>query len=220
MPATEPVGWTRVYAAGGWTERTLARDFTAYPSPWRDTSRIGRYVGLADVTVPAGQITIRLHSDAQGPRSTALQPHSAAPQRYGRYSVRARMTSNGGGFRTAWTLWPENGRYPAGGSIAWPDGDITGAPSAFVHWASATGGKDSFTQPVQNSGWHTWTIEWSPGKVVFLVDDRHVGTATRGIPSTPMHWVLQCETAPGGSRPPARTVATIQIAWITMASRT
>ena len=219
MPAAEPTGWTRVYAADSWTEGTLARDFTAYPSPWRDTSRLGRYVGLADVTVPGGQLTIRLHSDAQGPRSTALQPLDGRAQLYGRYSVRARMTSNGPGFRTAWTLWPENGRYPAGGSIAWPDGAITSAPSAFVHWASASGGKDSFTQPVANSGWHTWTIEWSPGTVVFLVNGRHVGTTTRLVPSTRMHWVLQCETEPGGSRPSPRAVASVQIAWITMATR-
>ena len=56
---------------------------------------------------------------------------------------------------------------------------------------------------------------------MFLLDDAVVGTSTKLVPATPMHWVLQCETEIGSTAviPAAATVATIEVDWITMATK-
>jgi hypothetical protein len=66
-------------------------------------------------------------------------------------------------------------------------------------------GFSTATVPVE-SGWHTATIEWSPDNVTFILDDGAVGTIADSVPDTPMHWVLQVETAIDGGKP-ARDVA-------------
>ena len=222
MPATEPAGWTRVYSAEDWTGVDLNTAFAAYPANWPDTSKHGIYSAATNTTATPGLLTITLKTDQAGVhRVTALQPNAGKGQLYGRYSVRAKMDANGRGYKTAWLLWPDDGAWPAHGEIDWPEGNIPSAPSAFAHYASTAGGQDAFSQSVSNTGWHTYTIEWSPGRVVFYLDDKVVGVSTKLVPSTPMHWVLQCETelGAGAVTPPASTVATIQIDWITIATR-
>jgi hypothetical protein len=219
IPKGEPAGWTRVYGRDSWTGRNLARDFTAYPSRWRDTSTHGRYSGLANVSTKPGLLLVRLASDATGPRVTAIMPNLGEGQRNGRYSVRARMSAVGTGYKTSWVLWPDDERWPLRGSMAWPDGAITGAPTAISHWASPTGGQDTFSQPALNSDWHTYTTEWVPGRVRFYLDGTLVGSSTNKIPSTSMHWVLQSETVLGATPPRRGASATIEIDWITMATR-
>lgn len=219
MPTAEPAGWTRVYGRSDWTGRALTRDFTAYPARWRDTSHHGRYSGLSNVSTKPGLLVIRLASDSLGPRVTAIMPNLGKGQRSGRYSIRARMSAVGDGYKTTWVLWPDDERWPAHGSMAWPDGAITGAPTAIAHWALPRGGQDTFPQTALNSGWHTYTTEWVPGRVQFFLDGTLVGTSTNHVPSTSMHWVLQSETVLGRTPPSPTATATIEIDWITMAKR-
>jgi hypothetical protein len=217
MPAAEPSGWTRVYGRDSWAGRNLARDFTAYPTRWRDTSNHGRYSGLANVSTAPGLLVVKLGSDKTGPRVTAIMPNLGKGQRNGRYSVRARTSAVGTGYKTTWVLWPDDERWPLRGSMAWPDGAITGTPTAIVHWATPAGGQDTISQTASNTDWHTYTIEWTPGRAQFFLDGALVGTATNKIPATSMHWVLQSETILGATPPLPTASATIQIDWITMA---
>lgn len=219
MPTAEPAGWTRVYGRDTWTARTVSREFTAYPSRWRDTSNHGRYSGLAKVSVAPGLLVVKIGSDKTGPRVTAIMPNLGKGQRNGRYSIRARTAAVGAGYKTTWVLWPDDERWPLRGSMAWPDGAITGTPTAIVHWATPVGGQDTFSQTASNTDWHTYTIEWIPGRAQFFLDGVLVGTATNKIPATSMHWVLQSETVLGATPPLPTASATIQIDWITMAKR-
>ena len=47
--------------------------------------------------------------------------------------------------------------------------------------------------------WHTYTIEWSPGRVRYLLDDVVVLDSTEWVPTTPMRWQLQTETRGDGN---------------------
>ena len=222
MPVSEPNGWTRIYGVDDWTGAAMVDHFAAYPPTWSETSKHGMYSGYANTTVSPSLLTIKLLTDAAGiHRVTALQPNKGKGQLYGRYSVRARFNATDRGYKTAWLLWPDDGVWPGHGEIDWPEGNIPGNPSAFAHWASPTGGQDAFSQPLTGTNWHTYTTEWSPGKIVFLLDDAVVGTSTKLVPATPMHWVLQCETEIGSTAviPAAATVATIEVDWITMATK-
>lgn len=221
MPAVEPAGWTRVRGVTNWT----GAEFGSYPEPWFDTSNAGLYCGDKLTIATDSLLITRLATVGGQPRVTAITPGSGLPaQTFGRYSARARMWANGPGYKTAWLLWPDDNKWPSHGEVDFPEGPIgAGQDSAFLHYASATGGQVGFKMPAHlDSDWHTYTVEWSPDRVVFYLDDVVVGTATSQIPQTPMHWVLQneCDTTPrSGIKPPASTVATVEWDWYTIATK-
>jgi beta-glucanase (GH16 family) len=62
--------------------------------------------------------------------------------------------------------------------------------------------------------WHTAVIERTPDRVTYWLDGQRVGTSTNRVPTGPMHWVLQTETAIGGAAPPPTAAGNIQIDWV------
>ena len=103
-------------------------------------------------------------------------------------------------------LWPDSGTTITGasggggnGEIDYPEGELSDNTKlwGFVHRQNATTGGDQawFKIPVNFTGWHTYTLEWSPGLVVIRLDGTEVGRTTQRIPNTPMHWVLQTESS-------------------------
>jgi hypothetical protein len=63
--------------------------------------------------------------------------------------------------------------------------------------------------------WHTSVVESTASACTFILDGTVIGTATRRIPNTPMHWVLQSETVPDHVTNSSDT-ADIHIAWVTL----
>jgi hypothetical protein len=57
------------------------------------------------------------------------------------------------------------------------------------------------------------TTEWTPDAVTFFLDGREVASSPSS-PSTPMHWVLQTETAFGA--PPADVAGHVEVDWVTV----
>ena len=70
------------------------------------------------------------------------------------------------------------------------------------------------------SGWHTATVEWSPGSVTAWFDGTKFGPATDGVPNTSFHLVLQLETNLYTSEPDDATAGHVQVDWVTFYSRT
>ena len=58
--------------------------------------------------------------------------------------------------------------------------------------------------------WHTAVVEWTPGRITFLLDDQQFGTTTSEVPGMPMNWILQSETSLDGP-PPNGTSANIYV---------
>ncbi len=69
---------------------------------------------------------------------------------------------------------------------------------------------------VERSEWNEYTIEWSPSRLVFELNGSVIGDFTERIPDTPMHWVIQTETALDSDPPPVDSSGDVQIDWVSM----
>lgn len=116
-------------------------------------------------------------------------------QTYGRYSARLKVDkADLSEYHVAWLLWPQSELWPQDGEIDFPEGQLNATAGAFHHYARASGGQDTIDTGVKFTDWHTYTIEWSPGRVRFLLDGAAVLETTRYVPTKPMRWQLQTET--------------------------
>jgi beta-glucanase (GH16 family) len=141
-------------------------------------------------------------------------------QLYGRYAVRFRADALPR-YKTAWLLWPDSGRWPGDGEIDFPEGDLDDTIKGYVHRQGGSSGSDQvrFPTTARYPDWHTAIIEWTPGKVVFILDGQVIGQTTSRVPSTAMHWVLQTETALKGGAPSPSTQGNVQVDWVAVWAR-
>ena len=233
-PAGNLAGWRQIFVdnfttnvARGNFPGAVSGKWDAYPSPWRDTSGKGVYSPQDVVYISNGVLTKDIHTAGGVHKIAALTPKlpgsSSYGQLYGRYEVRMR-SDRLPGYKVAWMLWPDSGTVTTGavggggnGEIDYPEGDLYPGDQiwAFMHRQNATYGGDQawFRIPVNLTGWHTYTIEWSPGLVRFLLDGAEVGRTTERIPNTRMHWVLQTETSIKNATADS-TRGNVQIDWV------
>jgi hypothetical protein len=234
MPVGNLPGWTQVFAEDFTTDAALgsftntssdsttlsapsayASKWTSYPNNWKDTSKNGTYDAAKTLSVSNGNLDIFLHSE-NGVHFVAAPMPVLPVMTYGRYSVRFQADAVPG-YKTAWLLWPDSEIWPADGEIDFPEGDLSGTDSihGFMHFASASGGQDAFDSGAKYSGWHVATIDWTPGKVVYYLDGKVIGTSTTMVPSRPMHWVLQTESQLSGGAPADSSAGHVRIDWVT-----
>jgi beta-glucanase (GH16 family)/chitodextrinase len=108
-------------------------------------------------------------------------------QAYGRFEFRAQMPEGGGG------VWPALWLYPIG--VQWPPeidvlesiSDMSTAHMTY-HWSSSnqqSGG--TYSNPSLATGYHTYVVDWEPGKIVWYIDgvQRYSFTGS-DVTSTPM----------------------------------
>jgi beta-glucanase (GH16 family) len=138
-------------------------------------------------------------------------------QLYGRYSVRMKADSLSD-YKAVFLLWPDSYKWPSDGEMDFPEGTLDGEPSAYMHYRGATNAsqQDGYLTGVTYTAWHTYTIEWTPDYVKFLLDGQVIGDSTERslIPDTPMHWVLQAESGLDGRTPATGSRGNLQIAWV------
>jgi len=157
----------------------------------------------------------------QGPEVRGLSSAPAIRQTYGKYEVRLRVES-GYGVGSDALLWPSRGPWPPEVDFAENDGVQKARTQmhAFVHY-----GADNRQVQRMTTGnftrWHTFGLEWTPGRLVFTVDGRvwyRVDGAV--VPSTPMEMDIQdvagtcgvaVEPCPNSSTPPR---VDLQVAWV------
>src|SRR5438105_6088158 len=145
-----------------------------YPNGWHDTSGNGTYYPSRVLSVNNGLLNMYLHTEiingvavhmVSAPVPRLPGSTGFAGQAFGRYSVRFHIDPVPG-YKTAWLLWPDSNVWPAGGEIDFPEGNLTGSISAFMHYASSAGGQSAFPTSVPEAGaWHIATTEWQPGKI-------------------------------------------------------
>jgi hypothetical protein len=226
MPVGDLPGWRQVFTddfntsvpVGGFGAVYGSR-WAMYGDGWKDTAAKSegtpsRYYPSRVLSVHDGVLDKYLHTEDGINMVAAVAPKMGA-QVYGRYSVRFRADA-AAGYKIAWLLWPQSQVFPRDGEIDFPEGNLDENMWAFMHrlGASSTSDQDAFAINAAFTSWHTATIEWSPSKIVFLLDDNVVGTSTNRIPNTPMDWILQSETCIGGCQPASSTSAHVQIDWV------
>lgn len=219
----EPGDWRQVFVEefgtdaelGEFPGRRYSTRWGAYPSGWRDTTGRGTYRPDRVVSVRDGVLDYHLHVEDGEARAAALVPQLPTyGQLYGRYAVRFRADPVPG-FKLTFLLWPDSEEWPEGGEVNFPEGDLDGTFSAFMHHADPAGTQDQFPTGQDFSRWRTAVIEWRPGEVRFLLDGQQVGVSTTKVPDESMHWVLQTETSTTpGEEPAPGASGHVQVDWV------
>lgn len=214
--------FTKNAALGSWGEDwnphkvvytgAQGQQWLAYPKSYVDTYDKRPYRSDAVLSVRDGILNFYLHNvDGQpaGANPSPLISDGSMYQTYGRYSARFKVdSSNLSEYYVAWLLWPQSEVWPDDGEIDFPEGHLNGSVSGFHHYAGAGsyGGCRPNCQEQANvpanvkfTDWHTYTIEWSPGRIKMIVDDTVVLNSTNHVPSGPMRWQLQTETKGNGT---------------------
>lgn len=105
--------------------------------------------------------------------------------RYGYVEVRARFDCADGVWPAIWLL-PKSGGWPNGGEIDIME-HLNHQKQVWqtIHLLRNSGSGDGSStvkpQPAINdaTAWHTYGVEWAPGRITFYVDDKKTGTFTR-----------------------------------------
>ena len=151
MPVGNLPGWRQVFADDfrtavplGRFPAAVAQRWWAYPTSYHDTSNHGTYDPGRTTRISGGLLRIHLHTAGGRARVSAPVPRipgtarrsngSPGGLRYGRYSVRFRADPVAG-YKTAWLLWPDSGRWPADGEIDFPEGNLNSTIGAYLHHA-------------------------------------------------------------------------------------
>lgn len=228
MPAGDLPGWKLVFTDDfttpvplGSFPSAVSTKWSAYPDGWKDTSKNGTYMPSKVVSIAGGVMDLYLHTEGGVHMVSAPVPKIPGAQGsgggllYGRYAIRFKADPVPG-YKTAWLLWPDSESWPEDGEIDFPEGDLDDTICAFMHRQNGTSGgdQDAFCTQETYTSWHTAITEWSASEVRFLLDGKTVGTSTSRIPNTPMHWVIQTETALSGGAPSDSAEGHVQIDWV------
>ncbi|GAA2018812.1 glycoside hydrolase family 16 protein [Nakamurella flavida] len=224
MPKGDLPGFAQIFSEDFGTDQAAGEFPGRYGAKWRsydgfpDTSQNGDY-DQDIITVHEGVLDMNLGTGADG------RPKSAAPiplidesgkvtgQTYGRYSVRFRA-DNLPGYGMAGLLWPSSGVW-ADGEVDFPEGGLDSNIWAYTHCIGNPQVNCSYLDTgVGFSQWHTATIEWTPGKLVYILDGRVLQTVTKSVPTKAMQWVLQ--TGTHGEVPDAATSGHVLIDWVSV----
>lgn len=177
---------TPAVAAKGKFTATYAKNWQPYPDGtggmYFSGSQISGHDGVMDVLLDGKK-------GAAGTFGTAREAWTHVG---GKFTVRARATG-GDGNGAAFMLWPDSNRW-ADGEIDYPEGNFEATPSAFHH-SMVPGREMNATQ--QSTGvswrtWHTYSIEWIPGKSVsYQLDGKTIKTVTKDVPKTGHRYMFQ-----------------------------
>ncbi|RKH37379.1 family 16 glycosylhydrolase [Corallococcus sicarius] len=227
MPVGDLTGWRQVFTDDfttpvpvGQFPAAVSTKWGVYPDGWKDTSKKGTYSPSKVVSIQNGVLNKYLHTENGIHRVATVLPKipgatASGGLPSGRFAVRFRADAVPG-YKTAWLLWPDSEVWPRDGEIDFPEGDLDGTISGFMHRQNGTSGgdQDAVSTTARYTSWHTAVIEWTPGRCRFLLDGVVILDKTSRVPSTPMHWVLQTETDLSGTAPSSTAAGNVQIDWV------
>jgi beta-glucanase (GH16 family) len=198
-PIGDIPGWRRGFAGSFRTGSLDTNKWFAYsrqpggdPAGWWDPS----HVVVADCV-----LTLK------GFRDPAAKPglfvtggvgmQSWHAQTFGKYLVRMRV-DKGDGISAIALLWPTGNTWPPEIDFYEDNGGPRTEMRSTLH-CGANGDNRCQVEKVltgyDSSQWHTYGVEWTPGKLVYTVDDTEWATVTgSGVPSRPMFLAVQTQS--------------------------
>jgi hypothetical protein len=183
-------------------EMTYTTNFpgSAVPAGWIvyhgvPMNDVGAQFGSAHVVVHGGMLQLNTWRDPQYQNRwvTGGLCQCGAPQRYGAFFVRSRLT--GGGASAVQLLWPSSNQWPPEVDFNETGGSIK-STSETVHFGPTNQIFQSVLR-IDMLKWHTWGVIWTPTTITYSVDGLEwssVSNSDAGIPNVPMHLVLQQQT--------------------------
>ncbi len=204
----------------------LQSQWGAYPSGWPDTATqrglpVGGYYDPATtVWISGGELHMKMWRGASGPvHSAALVPLAAQGRKYGKYVETFRVSKAAVGYKSAHLLWPSNGDQDTNSfEVDYPENEWDLGISAYVHYGDAP--QQSFDADAGWTSWHTTEIDWTPQRLSFYLDGKLIGSTANGVPSVPMDWVIQNESALNGESAAPNSSAQIDISHVAYYSYT
>lgn len=226
-PVGDLPGWRQVFVDDFTTDVPLGKfpeavssKWSAYSEGWKDTSKNGTYSPGRVVSIHDGVLDKYLRTENGARLVAAILPKIPGADgkgglSAGRFAVRFKADSIPR-YKVAWLLWPVSEQWPKDGEIDFPEGDLDGTISGFMHRQAGTSGgdQDAFSTSTTFSSWHTAVIEWTPQRCAFFLDDAKIGESTQRVPNTPMRWVIQTETWLGSAAPLPETSGHVYVDWV------
>ncbi len=209
------VGTSAVYCAGLAPYPSVEANWWSYPTGWADTATErhlpvgGFYDPATTVWISGGEMHIRMWRGATGSNHSAtMVPKVAIGMLYGQFSETFTVSKVAPGFKSAHLLWPD--ATCPGCEIDFPEGDWDGSIEAFNH-PKGGGPQDFFDNGTPWTGWHTSTIQWTPGEVKFILDGKLMGESRNNVMDTPAEWDIQNESSLDGQTAAPNSSAEIDI---------
>ena len=134
--------------------------------------------------------------------SGIISSYSRFHLQYGYVEMRARMPK-GQGFWPAFWLLPVTKDWPPEIDVFEMLGHETDTIYMTLHWLHESGQSQSVqgvhVGPDFNADFHTFAVDWSPGQIVWYIDDVERFRTTENVPDEPMY--LLANLAVGGDWP-------------------
>lgn len=222
--SSEPSGYAppSASALAGYSQ-TYVTDFSgsSLPSGWSSYMGTpggdpGGQFGTAHVVVGGGLLSLNTWQDPAYNNEwvTGGLCQCGAPQTYGAYFVRSRVT--GAGPTGVELLFPTVG-WPPEIDFNETGGGTTSTAATNIWAAAATSRSQSQVElNIDMTQWHTWGVIWTPTSITYTVDGQVWGTFTVAseIPSQPMTLDLQQQTWCSSGRACPTTPQSMQVDWV------
>lgn len=224
VPIGDLPGWKQIFyddftkdaAPGSWGSEcdhgriaytgAQGQKWKSYPKCFTDTYQKRPYRADSVLSVKDGVLNFYLHPvDGQpaGANPSPVINDTSQYQTYGRYTTRLKVDNPDlSEYHIAWLLWPQSGKWPDDGEEDYPESALSDTIGGFHHYAgkgACVGCQDKAITNAMFTSWHTFTIEWRPGNIKYILDDKVVLNSNNWVPTTPMRWQLQTETKGYGS---------------------
>lgn len=199
--AADPPGWQLVWADEFDAPTVDSGKWVIADKPG-DTNNELQYYAPDEAYIDSGALVLRSRQRSYGGRqytSGLVHTRERFAQMYGRVEVRARLPGTQGLWPAHWML-PESGAWPPEIDIM----ELKGREPRTVYmthhwgtWPNVRSNGTTFTGPDFTAGYHTFAVEWSPGRIRWFVDDvLRFESVNQNVPAEPMYLILN--TAVGG----------------------
>jgi beta-glucanase (GH16 family) len=157
-----------------------------------------------------GMLIISAYQEQRGGNWVSGGLQTAHAQTYGKYLVRCRF-GPGWGISDALLLWPANDRFPPeiDFSEAYGRSNLKSSAATF-HYGKNIHLDNSVA--VDLTQWHTFGVEWTPGKLVYTLDGHAWGTVVNPhVPHIPMRLCIQTQSY---GLQPTPAVINLEVDWV------
>jgi len=162
-----------------------------YDGSWQPYPDAGIYSSGSQISAHDGLMDVKLDG-SNGAAGTFGTPDGAWSHVGGKFTVKAKA-SGGDGNGAAFMLWPTSNTW-ADGEIDYPEGNFDASPTGYHH--SMTPGQEANRATIGTGvdwrKWHTYSVEWIPGKsVAYLLDGKVLQKVTDDVPTKPHRYMFQ-----------------------------
>ena len=183
MPTGDIPGWKQVFTDdfNGPLDLSKWQTYDGKPSTPGD---VGAYFASSHVFTSGGMLIISGYRDAKYSNVFATGGmNTIIGNIYGKYLVRMKM-DKGHGIAFCLLLWLQSGNWPHEVDFAEDNGyDRTNVDGSYWNTKGTWSGQEITIDTTQ---WHTFGVEWTPGKLAYTVD----GLCSLSQPST--YQLIQC----------------------------